>query len=66
LEQKFYDYFFTDETELKLSHLTSVKQNSNEMVSEYTRNRCYGLTNFYRDLAYAGLLDIHKDKLEGQ
>jgi hypothetical protein len=45
------------------------------MVSEYirrfkyTRNRCYGLTISDRDLAdvaYAGLLDIHKGKLEGQ
>ena len=26
LEQKFHDYFFSGETELKLSHLTSVKQ----------------------------------------
>jgi hypothetical protein len=75
LKQKFHDYFFTGETELKLSHLTLVKQNSNETVSEYirrfkyTRNRCYGLTIFDRDLAdlaYAGLLDIHKAKLEGQ
>jgi hypothetical protein len=75
LEQKFYDYFFTDETGLKLSHLTSVKQNSNDIVSEYirrfkyTRNRCYDLTISDRDLAdlaYAGLLDIHKAKLEGQ
>jgi hypothetical protein len=60
---------------LKLSHLTSVKQNSNETVSEYirrfkyTRNWCYGLTISDRDLvdlAYASLLDIHKAKLEGQ
>jgi hypothetical protein len=41
LEQKFHDYFFTDETELKLSHLTLVKQNSNEMVSEYIRRFKY-------------------------
>jgi hypothetical protein len=30
LELKFHDYFFTSETELKLSHLTSVKQSSSE------------------------------------
>jgi hypothetical protein len=75
LEQKFHDYFFTSETELKLSHLTLVKQNSDEIVSEYirrfkyTRNRCYGLTISDRDLAdlaYTDLLDIHKAKLEGQ
>jgi len=37
LEQKFYDYFFTGETELKLPHLTSVKQKIYEGVSEYIR-----------------------------
>jgi hypothetical protein len=41
LEPKFHDYFFTGETELKLSHLTSVKQNSNETVSEYIRRFKY-------------------------
>ena len=75
LEQKFHDYFFTGETELKLSHLTSVKQKIHESISEYirrfrdTRNRCYSLTISDRDLAnlaFAGLLDFHKAKLEGQ
>ena len=74
LEQKFYDYFFTGETELKLSHLTLVKQKLHENVSEYirrfkdTRNQCYSLTISDRDLAdlaFAGLLDFHKAKLEG-
>ena len=32
LEQKFHDYFFSGETELKLSHLTSVKQKIHEGV----------------------------------
>jgi hypothetical protein len=41
LELKFHDYFFTGETELNLSHLTSVKQNSNETVSEYIRRFKY-------------------------
>jgi hypothetical protein len=75
IENKFHDYFFTGETELKLSHLVSVKQKSNEAVTEYirrfrdTRNRCYSLTISDRDLAdlaYSGLLDIHKEKLDGQ
>jgi hypothetical protein len=75
LEQKFHDYFFTGKTELKLPHLTSVKLNSSEIVSEYirrfkyTRNRYYSLTISHgdlADLAYSGLLDIHKAKLEGQ
>ena len=69
LEQKFHDYFFTGETELKLSHLTSVKQKLHENVFEYirrfrdTRNRCYSLTISDRDLAdlaFSGLLDFHK------
>ena len=57
LEQKFHDYFFTGETELRLSHLSSVKQKIHEGVSEYirrfrdTRNRCFSLTIFDRDLA---------------
>ena len=32
LEQKFHDYFFTGETELRLSHLSSVKQKIHEGV----------------------------------
>ena len=57
LEQKFYDYFFTGETELKLSHLISVKQKIHEGVAEYIRrfrdigNQCYSLTISDRDLA---------------
>ena len=74
LEQKFHDYFFTSETELRLSHLSSVKK-IHEGVSEYirrlrdTRNRCYSLTISDRDLvdlAFADLLDFHKEKLDGQ
>jgi hypothetical protein len=30
LEQKFDEYFYSDDTELRLSHLTAVKQNHNE------------------------------------
>ena len=37
LEQKFYDYLFNGETELKLSHLTLVKQKIHENISEYIR-----------------------------
>jgi hypothetical protein len=29
LEQNFYEYFYSDDTELRLSHLTSIKQNPN-------------------------------------
>jgi len=37
LKQKFHDYFFTCEPELKFSHLTSVKQKVHESASEYIR-----------------------------
>ena len=46
LEQKFHDYFFNGQIELKLSHLTPVKQMIHECVVEYIRrfrdirNRC--------------------------
>ena len=75
LEQKFHEYFFNGESELKLSHLTSVKQKIHEGVAEYIRrfrdirNRFYSLTISDRDLAdlaFAGLLDFHKEKLDGQ
>jgi hypothetical protein len=30
LEQKFYEYFYSGDTELRLSHLTAIKQKHNE------------------------------------
>jgi hypothetical protein len=32
LEQKFYEYFYSGDTELRLSHLTAIKQKHNELV----------------------------------
>ena len=58
-----------------MSHLTSVKQKIHEGVAKYIRrfrdirNRCYSLTISDRDLAdlaFAGLLDFHNEKLDGQ
>ena len=75
LEQNFHDYFFIGETELKLSHLTSVKQKTHENISEYirrfrdTRNWWHSLTISDRDLAdlaFAGLLNFYKAKLDAQ
>jgi hypothetical protein len=49
LEQKFYEYFYSSDTELRLSHLTAIKQEHNEPVTEYirrfrdTRNWCINL-----------------------
>ena len=37
LEQKFHDHFFHGSYELKLSHLTSVKQMRDESVNDYIR-----------------------------
>ena len=37
LEQKFHDHFFFGSYELKLSHLTSVKQMCDESVNDYIR-----------------------------
>jgi hypothetical protein len=75
LEQKFHDYFFNGESELRLSHLVGLKQKPNETVSEYirrlceTRNKCYCLTIGDRDLvelAFAGLTAALRDRVEGQ
>jgi hypothetical protein len=74
LEQKFHDYFFNGESELRLSHLVGLKQKPNETVSEYirrlceTRNKCYSLTIGDRDLvelAFAGLTAALRDCVEG-
>jgi hypothetical protein len=51
LEQKFHDYFYNGEVELRFSDLTAVRQKYNETVPKYlkrfgeTHNRCY---DFYR------------------
>jgi hypothetical protein len=37
LEQKFYEYFYSGDTELRLSHLTAIKQKHNESTAEYIR-----------------------------
>jgi hypothetical protein len=37
LEQKFHDYFYSGEVELRLSDLTTVKQKYNEAVPEYLK-----------------------------
>jgi hypothetical protein len=73
LEQKFHEYFYSFDTELRLSYLTAVKQKHNEHVTKYirrfrdTRNQCFNLSIFDKDLAdlaYSGLTPHLKDKLE--
>ena len=49
LESKFYEHFYSGDNELRLCHLTSVKQKQDEPVAEYIRrfkdikNRCYSV-----------------------
>jgi hypothetical protein len=73
LEQKFHEYFYSGDTDLRLSHLTAVKQKHNESTTEYirrfrdTRNWCFNLNISDKDLpdlAYSGLTPHLKDKLE--
>jgi hypothetical protein len=75
LEQKFHDYFYNGEVELRLSDLTSLRQKYSKSVSNYlrrfreVRNRCYNLTIVEKDLAdlaFVGLTPYLKDKLDGQ
>jgi hypothetical protein len=74
LEQRFHDHFYSRENELKLSHLTSVKQQHDEFIVDYikrfrdTKNRCFSLTisdKDLTDLAFNGLRSYVKEKLEG-
>jgi hypothetical protein len=50
LEPKFHDYIYNGEVELRLSDLTSLRQNYTKTVSNYlrrfreVRNQCYNLT----------------------
>jgi hypothetical protein len=37
LEQKFHEYFHSEDTKLRLSHLTTIKQKYNEHVTDYIR-----------------------------
>ncbi|WP_428028759.1 hypothetical protein, partial [Arcobacter sp.] len=75
LEQKFHDYFYNKEIELKLSDLTSLRQKYTKTVSDYlrwfreVRNRCYNLIIAEKDLAdlaFASLISYLRDKLDGQ
>jgi hypothetical protein len=74
LEQKFHDYFYNGEVELRLFDLTSLRQKYSEIVSDYlrrfreVRNRCYNLTIAEKDLAdlaFVGLTLYLRDKLDG-
>jgi hypothetical protein len=73
LEQKFHEYFYSSDTELRLSHLTAIKQKCNEHAADYIR-RFRDIRNQYfnlnisdkdlTDLVYSGLSPHLKEKLE--
>jgi hypothetical protein len=74
LEQKFHDHFFSGSYQLKLTGLTSVRQNKEESVSDYlkrfkeVKNRCFNLSltdSDLADLAARGLRPAIRDRLEG-
>jgi hypothetical protein len=74
LEQRFHDYFYNGEVDLRLSDLMAVRQKYNDTVPEFlkrfgeTRNRCYDLTigeKDLADLAFAGLSSHLREKMEG-
>jgi hypothetical protein len=73
LEQKIHEYFYSDDTEFRLSHLTTIKQKHNEPATDYirrfrdARNRCFNLNISDKDLVdlvYLGLTPHLKEKLE--
>jgi hypothetical protein len=73
LNKKNHEYFYSGDNELRLSHLIAIKQNHNELVTNYirrfrdTRNRCFNLNIFDKDLpdlAYSRLSPHLKEKLE--
>jgi hypothetical protein len=74
LEKKFHEHFYSGDNELKLSHLTSVRQKHDESVTDYikrfrdTKNRCYSLVVTERDMAdlvLNGLRTHIKERIEG-
>jgi hypothetical protein len=75
LEQKFHDYFYNGEVELRLSDLMSLRQKYTKTISDYlrwfrkVRNWCCNLTIVEKDLAdlaSAGLTSYLRNKLDRQ
>jgi hypothetical protein len=73
LEQKFHEYFYSGNTELRLSHLIAIKQKHNELITNYirrfidTRNWCSNLNRSDKDLAdlaYSSLSSHLRENLE--
>jgi hypothetical protein len=73
LEQKFHDYFYNGEVELRLSDLMSLREKYNETIFNYLRwfrelrNWCYNLTIAEKELANLAFVDLTpylRDKLD--
>jgi hypothetical protein len=64
LEQKFHDYFYNGEVELRLSDVMSLRQKYTETISNYlrwfreVRNRCYNLTIAKKKIWLIQLLQV--------
>ena len=74
LEKKFHEHFYSGDSELKLSHLTSVKQKHDESVTDYvkrfrdTKNRCYSLVITKKEITNLGLSGLRthiRERVEG-
>ena len=70
LEKKFHEHFFSGSNELKLSDLTSVKQQHDGSIVDYfirfrdTKFNVFITEKDLADLAYNGLRSDYKEKLE--
>ena len=71
LEQKFHEHLFYGHNELKLSHLTSVRQIRDESLNDYirdTKNRCFSVNiaeKDLEDLTFNGIRSHIHERLEG-
>jgi hypothetical protein len=70
LEQKFHEYVYSGDTELRLLHLTAIKQKHNEPTIDYirrfmdTRNQCFNLNISDKDLADMACLGLTLHQIE--
>jgi hypothetical protein len=70
---KIHEYFYSGDTELRLSYLTVIKQKHNDPTTDYIRrfrdtmNQCFNLNISVKDLTdltYSGLSSHLREKLE--
>ena len=75
VKKKFHTYFYTGTREKKITDLTTIRQRTNELSTEFlqrfreTRNLCFSLSladDQLAALAIQGMLPMWKEKLLGQ